>query len=220
MNDENEGVIKYKLSHQNIPINKNISIAEINAWRTIFYKLELIGQVAERYDGYGFGNISQRISSNKPEKVNFIISGTQTGGIECLSKIHYCIIEEASTKQNSIQSAGETKPSSEALTHASVYQLDNTIQSIIHIHCPEIWHKSQQIGLPCTSSNVAYGTPEMAEEVKRLFQSESLSNTAVFSMLGHEDGIISFSDSMEKAACSLITLYSKAILRTTTVTDF
>lgn len=209
--NEKEGVIKYKLTHKNISVNKNISITEINAWRTVFFKLGLIGQIEGRYEGYGFGNISQRISSANTNKINFIISGTQTGKIECLSENHYCMIKEASPEQNSIKSAGKTRPSSEALTHASVYQLNNAIQSVIHIHCPEIWQNSQELDMPCTSPAVEYGTPEMAQEVKRLFHSASLQNTAVFSMLGHEDGIISYSDSMEKSACLLIKLYSKAI---------
>ncbi len=51
----------------------------------------------------------------------------------------------------------------------------------------------------------------MANEVKRLFQSSIKENTAIFSMLGHEDGIIAFSNSMEKAASALIKLFSSAI---------
>ena len=92
---DNEGVIKYKLEHQYIPVNENISIAEINAWRSIFLKLGLIGQAKDRYDGYGFGNISQRITSTDHDKLNFIISGTQTGRIRTLSNEHYCLIREA-----------------------------------------------------------------------------------------------------------------------------
>ena len=208
---EIEGVIKYSLSHKNMAINKNISLSEINAWRTIFFKLDLIGQIRERYDGYGFGNISQRIKSSNTENIQFVISGTQTGNLESLSRHHYCTVLEAKPDKNSLKSAGKTKPSSEALTHATVYQQDESIESVIHIHCPEIWKNSDKLKLPCSRIEVKYGTPEMAEEVSRLFHTTPLKSTDVFSMLGHEDGIIAFSDSMEKAANILINLYSRAL---------
>ncbi len=208
---EKEGVIKYRLKHQNIPLDSKISIKEINAWRNIFVKLELIGQIKGRYDGYGFGNISQRINIANCGEINFCISGTQTGGIEHLSRKHYCIIHQASPEQNSIRSAGQTKPSSEALTHASVYQLNNNIQAVIHVHCPKIWHHYQELKLPYTAADIPYGTPEMAQEVNRLFNATSQQDSSVFCMLGHEDGIISYSDTIEKAACTLINLYAKAV---------
>ena len=208
---EIEGVIKYRLNHKNMAINKDISLSEINAWRTIFFKLDLIGQIRERYDGYGFGNISQRINLPNTENVQFVISGTQTGNLESLSRHHYCTVVEANPAKNSLKSTGKIKPSSEALTHATVYQQDESIKSVIHIHCPEIWKNSDILKLPCSCAEVKYGTPEMAEEVKRLFHDTPLHRTDVFSMLGHEDGIIAYSDSMEKAANLLINLYSKAL---------
>lgn len=208
---EPEGVIKYHLNHQNAPIAKRLSISEINAWRTVFFKLGLIGQYAEKYEGYGFGNISQRITLTNTNKVQFIISGTQTGHLESLSRHHYCSIQEACTQENKINSIGETKPSSEALTHASIYQQSKEIQSVIHVHCPKIWNNTHPLKIPYTSKDIAYGTPEMAHEVKRLFLSSIKENTAIFSMLGHEDGIIAFSNSMEKAAGALIKLFSCAI---------
>lgn len=208
---EIEGVIKYSLIHKDIALNKDISLSEINAWRTILFKLDFIGQTKERYDGYGFGNISQRTELSSTKNVPFIISGTQTGNLESLSRHHYCTVLEANPGNNNLKSAGKIKPSSEALTHATIYQQNNKIQSVIHIHCPEIWNNTDKLNLPSSRSEVKYGTPEMAEEVKRLFHVTPLQSTDVFSMSGHEDGIISFSDSMEKAANLLINLYSKAL---------
>jgi ribulose-5-phosphate 4-epimerase/fuculose-1-phosphate aldolase len=208
---EQEGVIKYKLNHRKSPLDKQISISEINVWRTILFKLQLIGQIKGRYDGYGFGNISQRIIYSSSDKVHFIISGTQTGGFESISNFQYCAILEACPIKNSIKSAGGIKPSSEALTHASVYQQDKNIKAVIHIHSPEIWKNTKQLKLPYTAADIAYGTPEMANEVKRLFQTDLLQKTHVFSMLGHKDGIIAFSDSIQKTAFLIIKTYSKAI---------
>ena len=206
--NEAEGVIKYHLNHQHIPLKPHFPIASLNAWRSVFYKLELIGQVNNRYDGYGFGNISQRVVSND---MQFIITGTQTGGLNLLSIQNYCLVKQVDLKNNSLESIGESKPSSEALTHASVYQQNNNITSVIHVHSPDIWNKTKKLNLPFIADNIPYGTPEMADEVTRLLQDSYPQPTGIFSMLGHEDGVVAYSDSLEKAACLLIKTYSKAI---------
>ncbi len=207
---ETEGVIKYELKHQNCPLDKNISMSEINAWRTIFFKLNLIGQDKQRYDGYGFGNISQKLSGNLNQ---FIISGTQTGGELSLCKQLYCTVLNANPKQNSIQSAGETKPSSEALTHASIYQTNKATQAVIHVHSPDIWQKTEQLKLPFTDADIVYGSVEMAVEVEKIVAQMQPKTAGIFSMLGHEDGIVAFSDSMEKAATLLLANYAKALAK-------
>ncbi len=206
--NEAEGVIKYHLNHQHIPLKIQFSIASLNAWRSVFYKLELIGQVNNRYDGYGFGNISQRTVSND---MQFIITGTQTGGLNLLSIHDYCLVKQVDLKNNSLESIGESKPSSEALTHASVYQQNNNITSVIHVHSPDIWDNTEKLELPFIADNIPYGTPEMADEVTRLLQKSYPQPTGIFSMLGHEDGVVAYSDSLDKAACLLIKTYSKAI---------
>ncbi len=208
---ETEGVIKYQLDHQDETLEKNISIAEINTWRTLLFKLKLIGKIAGRYEGYGFGNISQRINCSNHNAIQFIISGTQTGGLETLSRQHYSHVLMANPIKNFIHSAGETKPSSEALTHASIYQQNSRIQAVIHVHSPEIWNNTQQLKLAFTSADITYGTPEMAIEVERLLQTEKLKTDQIFSMLGHKDGVIAFSDSIEKAACIIIKYFAKAV---------
>src|SRR5512139_1489618 len=123
---DQEGVIKYQLEHTQKPINEEFSISEINAWRTIIFRLGLIGQDPERYDNLGFGNISQRLDSQSSQ---FIISSSQTGHIEHLSTEHYCLVVKADPQKNWIQSCGLYKPSSESLTHASIYAKDGNIQA-------------------------------------------------------------------------------------------
>lgn len=206
---EQEGVIKYQLNHTQQPISQPFPFTEINAWRTIAVRLDLIGQNPERYDNIGFGNISQRID---PDSAQFIISGTQTGHIEQLSSEHYCLIVNAEPHQNRLQSCGLCKPSSESLTHASVYAQDNAIQAIIHAHSPEIWKHTVALNLPHTSADIPYGTVEMAMAVEQLFQYGNLTTqTSLFTMLGHEDGVVAFGRNMEEAAWGLIKYLSLAI---------
>jgi L-ribulose-5-phosphate 4-epimerase len=205
---EHEGVIKYQLEHTQKPINENFSLSEINAWRTIIFRLGLIGQDPERYDNLGFGNISQRLTSQGSQ---FIISGSQTGHIEHLSPEHYCLVIKADPRKNRIQSRGHYKPSSESLTHASIYAQDSNIQAVIHVHSPEIWSHTTTLNLPNISADIPYGTVEMAIAVEQLFQSGSLHQTSLFTMLGHEDGVVSFGRNMQEAAWELIKYLALAI---------
>jgi ribulose-5-phosphate 4-epimerase/fuculose-1-phosphate aldolase len=205
---QQEGVIKYQLNHTQQPISPLHSLTDINAWRTIAVRLDLIGQSPERYRNIGFGNISQRID---PHSAQFIISGTQTGHIEQLNPEHYCLIVKAEPHQNRIQSRGLCKPSSESLTHASVYAQNQAIQAVIHAHSPEIWKHAVALGLPHTSADIPYGTIEMAMAVEQLFQSGKLAQISLFTLLGHEDGVIAFGRNMEEAAWELIKHLSKAI---------
>ncbi len=205
---EQEGVIKYQLEHTQQPVNRTFPFSEINAWRTIAVRLGLIGQNPDRYDNIGFGNISHRIDAHSEQ---FIISGTQTGHIEQLSPEHYCLVVKAEPHQNRLQSRGLCKPSSESLTHASVYAQDNAIQAIIHAHSPEIWKHTLALGLPHTNADVPYGTVEMATAVEQLFQSGKLTQPSLFTMLGHEDGVVAFGRNMQEAAWELINYLSLAI---------
>ncbi len=206
---ETEGVIKFSLEHNHQTLDQGISIAEINAWRSIFVKLQLIGQSPERYQGYGYGNISQRLTNNQNA---FVISGTQTGGIDPLQRKQFALVDQAKPQQNYLRSSGLIKPSSEALSHASVYQHCKDAQAVIHVHCPYLWQYAEQLGLPSTAANITYGTAEMAEEVGRLLNTKTLQEKRIFTMRGHEDGVIAYAEKLETAADILINHYARALV--------
>jgi L-ribulose-5-phosphate 4-epimerase len=184
------------------------SFSEINAWRTIIFRLGLIGQDPERYDNLGFGNISQRLNA---ESSQFIISGSQTGYIEHLRPENYCLVVNALPRKNRIQSCGQCKPSSESLTHASIYALDSNIHAVVHVHSPEIWNNTVALNLPHIAADIPYGSVEMAIAVEKLFQSGNLQQTSLFSMLGHKDGVVSFGKNVQAAALEMIKHLSLAI---------
>lgn len=205
---EIEGVIKYQLHHTDTPLDNTIALAELNAWRMIMYKLNLIGQNSSRYEGYGFGNISQRLLCSD---LQFIISGTQTGHLDVLKRSDYCQVTQAFPQKNSLVSHGKTKPSSEALTHASVYLQSPKIQAVIHVHCPEIWQQTNTLKLAHTAENIPYGTPEMADAVTQLFKTKDWQETGVFTMRGHEDGVVAFGQSLNQAGSALISQLALAM---------
>ncbi|WAR46453.1 class II aldolase/adducin family protein [Methylomonas rapida] len=206
--NEREGVIKYRLKHQADDAAITTDISQINAWRNVLFRLELIGQSPEKYHGLGYGNISQRLQQDRQA---FLISGTQTGHLPLLTTRHFAIVEKALPKQNALFSRGPSRPSSEALTHASIYLHAPKAQAVIHVHCPQIWRQTQALQIPHTAADVPYGSLEMAEAVEELFASGKLASLPIFSMLGHEDGIVAFGDSLSTAALTLLTQFANAL---------
>jgi L-ribulose-5-phosphate 4-epimerase len=204
---EQEGVIKYRLDYRPAPASNYPELAELNAWRSILYRLGLIGQDPQRYGGLGFGNLSFRLDHTR----QFVITGSQTGGLEHLTPDHYCRILHADAEQNHIIAEGANRPSSEALTHAAVYEASQKIQAVIHIHSPIIWRYYQALALPAVAGDIRYGTPAMATAVLDLFRQERLVEISLFVMLGHEDGVVAFGDSIAEASQTLIKTLASAL---------
>jgi L-ribulose-5-phosphate 4-epimerase len=204
---EQEGVIKYRLEYHPAPLCDYPELAELNAWRTILYRLGLIGQDAHRYEGLGFGNISFRLDHTR----QFVITGSQTGGLEHLGRNHYCKILYADAERNHIIAEGANKPSSEALTHAAVYEADERVQAVVHVHSPMIWRHYQALALPAIAANIRYGTQAMATAVLSLFKQGALKEAPIFVMLGHEDGIVALGASIADACQVLIKTLASAL---------
>lgn len=175
-------------------------IKEINGWRERLYKLGLIGA----YDnGIGFGNISVRVGNSD----KFIITGSATGGIESLNKLHYTKVVSYDFRKNSLLYNGPIEASSESMTHAAVYESDPRINAVIHVHNLGLWTKLLD-KVPTTSKVVTYGTPEMANEVVRLFRETDVKEKKILAMGGHEEGVISFGAGLEEAGRVLLSYHS------------
>lgn len=194
-----EGYVKYCCHWiPALPLEKSI-IRELNDWRNKLYQFKLIGQ----YDnGIGYGNISIR---GNPQH-QFIISGTNTGGIPVLNESHYTTVIDYDWVSNNVTCQGAIQASSETLTHAAIYQANPKINAVIHIHHQQLW-KSLLYRVPTTQENIAYGTPEMAEEIIRLCREDTLQDQQILVMSGHEEGIITFGINLEMAGNLLLDYY-------------
>jgi ribulose-5-phosphate 4-epimerase/fuculose-1-phosphate aldolase len=180
------------LPSNDIPLDK---VAALNVWRDIMYQKGLIGMYP---DGIGFGNISMRCDGN-----TFLISGSATGGLATLNASHYSLVSEYDLTTNSVTCVGPLKASSESLTHASIYECSAATNAVIHIHNLDLWNRLMN-RVPTSSEVVAYGTPEMANEIKRLFEETALSKEKILVMGGHREGIISFGKDLDEAGNILI----------------
>jgi hypothetical protein len=204
---EQEGVIKFDLRFTaGAPVPGDV-ITELNKWRNILWEHALIGQDPCRYDGYGFGNISRRIGAQDAVigKRAFVISGTQTGHLKQLDNHHYARVTACNADSNQVVADGPIKPSSESMTHGVIYDLDQEIKIVLHVHSPDIWRTAIAQGIPVSRASVEYGTPEMSREVVRLFAETDAREQGIFSMGGHEDGIVAFANSADAAGNRLLT---------------
>ena len=200
MNDQ-EGVIKYELLFTRAAAVLNHDYTDLSRWHRRFKNAGILGQDPERYDGLGFGNLSQWVNHS-----SFLISGTQTGYLDALTAADYALVTHAEITKNRISAEGQIKPSSEALTHAAVYALDADIRYVFHVHSPDIWEQREQLALPETAAEIPYGTPEMANEMVRLYHHGAFKHRNVFAMAGHEDGIVGFANTANKAGKAIMGL--------------
>jgi ribulose-5-phosphate 4-epimerase/fuculose-1-phosphate aldolase len=195
-----EGYIKFNckwIPSNDIPLQL---VWELNLWREKMYEKGLIGMYP---DGIGFGNISMRWKENE-----FLISGTATGGLPKLNESHYSLVTDHDLSTNSVTCTGPIKASSESLTHAAIYECSATTNAVIHIHNLEMW-KGLMNRVPTSNDTVPYGTPGMANEIKRLFAETPLSLEKIMVMGGHEEGIISFGKDLGEAGHILLENWKK-----------
>lgn len=187
-----EGYIKFQSSWKRAPAPPAAAVTELNRWRQKLYGAGLIGYYEK--EGVGFGNLSVRYG--KPGE--FIISGTQTGHLPVLDENHYVLVTDHDIDKNLVVCEGPVEASSESLTHAILYDLDSKIQSVVHVHSPDLWQALIN-KVPTTPADVAYGTPEMAGAFQALYQRSEFPAIGIAVMAGHDDGLISVGRSVAEA---------------------
>ena len=203
---EREGVVRYRLDFQPGPAPAQESVALLDAWRHVLFRLGLIGgNDPARYHGLGFGNVSRRLPG---ADLRFVISGTQTGHLAHAGASQYCTVTYCDPSANHVMAEGAVRPSSEALTHGAVYVADPAAGCVLHAHTPLIWGQAETLGLPATPADVPYGTPAMAESVAGLCQRYP---GEVFVMAGHEDGVIAYGRDEAEAGQRLVTALARAL---------
>lgn len=193
----NEGIVKFSCEWQKAePLDPAI-IDELNRWRQVMYNCGLIGVDAE---GVGFGNISQRLGNDE-----FVITGSGTGLIKMLTNEHYTVVEKSDVCRNRVFAHGSIIASSESMTHAVLYSCDSKINAVVHVHSKLLWERFVD-ELPTSSSLAAYGTPQMAAEMARLYQNSELPYAKILVMAGHKDGLMAFGETLEEACGMVLSL--------------
>lgn len=190
---DEKGYIQYTIEWRETGPPPRRNVEHLIFWRQRLYSLGLIGVDA---NGLGFGNISQRRAGG------FIISGTQTGDLPDIGPEHFSLVTDYEIESNWLQCEGPVKASSEALSHAILYEADATVGAVIHVHSASDWHRLLN-DIPTTAPDAEAGTVRMAEEIGRLFEASALSETRVLAMGGHRDGLISFGRDLDEAGTAI-----------------
>ena len=191
-----DGVIKYSIEHQTAETSLFSGYEQLEALRTRLFTLGLIGEK----DGIGYGNLSMRHEGSR----SFFITATQTGRKHTLSREYYTYISDYDFSTFKVISQGTHKPSSEALSHAMIYAIDDRIRAVIHIHSLALWKFMKSKNDLATTAE--YGTAEMVEEIAGLYTNLDPMMNNAFVMKGHEEGIITFGRSVEEAELALYTI--------------
>ncbi len=188
---EQEGYIKFHCDWKEKRPLPEKDLRALMHWRDILFKQGFIGAYS---NGIGFGNISQRSRGDQ-----FIISGSGTGIHKKILPDHFSVVTDFDIKRNYLRCEGPVRASSESMTHGVIYREASEINGIIHIHHRQYWEKLLGV-VPATSKDAAYGTPEMAREIIRVFRETDLRHTKILVMEGHEEGIVSFGADLDEAA--------------------
>ena len=194
-----EGYIKYDSDWTPGPVPAQELTSLLDTWRRPLFDAGLIGHYEDL--GVGFGNLSVRFGLSE----QFIISGTQTGHIADTDGQHYALVTHYDIDRNRVSSTGSVQASSESLTHAAIYELNESIHAVVHVHSRALW-ESLKDQLPTTAADVSYGTPEMAREFTRLYRDTSFRASGVAVMAGHDEGMVSIGCDLEEAAMRILAL--------------
>ena len=195
--------VKFTYQRAFIDIAPFGGLAELNACRRKLLERGLIGVDANQI---GFGNLSIRDGVSR----NFYITGSATGGLPELTPTDCVRVVAYDFARNWLRYEGAAIPSSESLTHAAIYESDPSTSAVIHCHDAVLW-RALLDRVPTTSKAVAYGTPEMAYEIMRLFEGTDVRSRKILVMAGHEGGIVTLGQNFEEA-CDVVMGATKGII--------
>ena len=190
-----DGYIKFNYDWAKEPIEV-AQLPKLNRWRQKLYRLGLIGAFE---NGIGFGNLSVRL----PGSNQFVVSGSGTGRFASMKEGHYSKVVEFDVERNWLNCVGLVPASSESLSHATIYAVDSAVNAVIHVHCRQMWERL--LGkIPETGKHADCGTPELAEEIARLFKETNVKERKIIVTAGHVDGILTFGKDLDEAGQILL----------------
>lgn len=192
MTDE-KGYIQYQCEWQPAPPPAGPIVPELIAWRDRLFARGLIGVYP---NGIGFGNVSARDGDG------FVITGTATGSIASLRPEHLTRVVDYDIDGNRVTCRGPLQSSSEALSHAVVYEAEPTAMDVIHVHHLGLWqHLCGRIAT--TDADAQAGTMTMCHGIAALFRAPDPPR-GLFAMGGHREGIMSYGSTFDAAGQLLL----------------
>ncbi len=134
-------------------------------------RIEQLAQWGKRFHELGLvqgteGNLSFR------SMLGFIISGTglalEALGKETVAEVTGVVF---GLDRTSLYIKGAVIPSRESLLHYAIYEQDQAVNAIFHVHDRLVMGKAAELGVPVTETEQAAGSQELAQEAVRLLKS-------------------------------------------------
>lgn len=191
-----EGIVKYQCTWRKAQKPDWSAVKLLDAWRSRCFDLRLVGVYP---DGVGYGNLSCRIGNTS----TFWVTGSATGSLPRLGAAHYTKVLSTSPERNEVECEGPIQASSESMTHAVIYNLVPEARAVIHVHSKRLWTRFLH-RVPTTPADVPYGTPEMCAAVGELLAEATPRRSGLFVMAGHEEGLVTFGESLQEAGDRLL----------------
>ncbi len=190
-----DGVVKYSLEFEQ---TNEIAIKECKKIEKTRKRLYALGLIGAYKNGIGYGNISLRYNNTN----EFVITATQTGELKSLKPKHYSLVNHVNFDTFKTYAKGMSKPSSESITHAAIYELDSNINAVIHVHNEKLWDYMLANNYLSTN-DTPYGTPEMVEDINDMYKNIDPSLNNAFVMKGHFEGVVTFGKNLKEAEKTL-----------------
>ena len=182
----------------------NERYAELSAWRSILHAQDLVGHHPDYNKGYSYGNLSCRTETD--EEI-FVITGSQTGSAKRFTHENLVKVTNASLERFWIESEGLVPPSSDAMTHASVYASDPRIEFVFHIHSSEIWQHADALNMPSIAAPP--GSPKASQAVLELLHTNQ-SRPLVFVESERQNSVFAIGHHGRDCGGLLVTYLAKA----------
>jgi len=94
------------------------------------------------------------------------------------------------------------------MSHAVIYECNKNIGAVIHIHNKKMWEKYLH-KLPTTPKYATFGTPELAYELKKLYNTTNFKTKKIAIFGGHVEGIIAFGKDLDEAYNIILKHFNK-----------
>ncbi len=208
-----EGVTQFSCVLEAASPGTSPELQDLQAARHGLFLRDVVGCDLRRY-GACYGNLSARVGpwAAPPGRREFIVSCTQTGADPDPGAASWVRVRRYDHRQNRVWATGPCAPSSESLTHGALYDAALSVRAVVHGHDRQTWLWLLANGAPATPADVGYGTPEMAAAASGVV-AKTWRYPNVFAMSGHEDGVVTYGESVAAATRAFLAVWEAARIR-------
>ena len=152
-------------------------LGELLKWCRRWATLGLVGDTV--------GNLSFRTIDG------FLINRT-AGDLGGITRQEFVEVVAADRDTRELTVSGLYEPSSESLMHAGIYDARPGINAVFHGHHDRLLSEADRLGLPVTTHEQPYGTPELVAEILNALDGHKF-------VIMRNHGFVSFGKTMSEA---------------------